>query len=181
MAWTPSESVLNTLDENVFFSTSIEYVDDLTSVTYPVTITSSETNTGVNILNNNISGSYLDIFPLYIMYRTPEGELPVVNRFSDINISKLHEMVSYRNTGAQTKVFTYTAEAKDGSTVIATNVYTITVNNNFDTGKNKLLDYIRYGKTQDQNTSGELVKWLGLGYVNFANNSSQNVEWRNNG
>jgi hypothetical protein len=149
MAWIPSSTDLGSVDENVSFSHSITYeeIDPilLTTVSYPVTITANETNpSSILVSGNTISGYYFDSFDYSITYRTEDGELPVVTKFSSIPISELHEMVSYKASLVSSKTFSYTAVAKNGSTIIATQVYTKTVTNNWTSGKNSLQQYVGY-------------------------------------
>jgi len=145
MAWDPVSSSLGSVDENVNISHSITYTDDLTLISYPVTITANEINPNtITVSGNSISGYYTDSFDNTITYRTEEGELPVVSKFSQIPISELHEMVSYKASTITSKTFSYTAVAKDGSTVIATQIYTKTVTNNWTSGKNSLQQYVEY-------------------------------------
>jgi len=145
MAWDPVSSSLGSVDENISISHSITYIDDLTSTSYPVTITANEINPDtITVSGNSISGYYTDSFDNTITYRTEDGELPVLSKFSQIPLSQLHEMVSYKASVITSKTFSYTAVAKDGSTVIATQVYTKTVTNNWTSGKNSLQEYVGY-------------------------------------
>ena len=145
MAWDPVSSSLGSVDENVSISHSITYTDDLTSISYPVTITANEINPStISVSGNSISGYYIDSFDNTITYRTEDGDLPVVTKFSQIPLSELHEMVSYKASVTNSKTFNYTAVAKDGSTVIASQVYSKTVTNNWTSGKNSLQEYVGY-------------------------------------
>jgi len=145
MAWDPVSSSLGSVDENVNISHTITYTDDLTLTSYPVTITANEINPNtITVSGNSISGYYTDSFDNTITYRTEDGELPVVSKFSQIPVSELHEMVSYKASTITSKTFNYTAVAKDGSTVIATQVYSKTVTNNWTSGKNSLQEYVGY-------------------------------------
>lgn len=149
MAWNPVSTDLGSVDENVNFSHTITYeeLDPLTElmVSYPVTITANETNpSSIVISGDTISGYYFDSFEYSITYRTGDGQLPVVSKFSQIPLSNLHEMVSYKASLVLSKTFSYTAVAKDGVAVKATQVYTKTVTNNWTTGKNSLQQYVGY-------------------------------------
>lgn len=145
MAWDPVSTSLGSVDESVSFSHSITYTDDLTLISYPVTVTANEINPAtVSVSGNSISGYYTDSFDNTITYRTEDGELPVVSKFSQIPVSDLHEMVSYKASVVTSKTFSYTAVAKDGSNIVATQVYTKTVTNNWTSGKNSLQEYVGY-------------------------------------
>lgn len=151
MPWIPSSTDLGSVDENVSFTHSITYTEIdpvlLTEVSYPVTIVANEVNpSSISISGNTLSGYYFDSFDYTITYRTEDGELPVVNKFSSIPVSNLHEMVSYKASMVTSKTFSYTATAKDGATVKATQVFTKTVTNNWTSGKNSLQQYVGYTK-----------------------------------
>jgi hypothetical protein len=118
-------------------------------VSYPVTITANETNpSSISISGDTISGFYFDSFDNLITYRTPEGTFPVVTKFNQIDITKLYEMISYKASTSQSRTFTYTATALNGSEIVATQVYTKTVTNDWTSGKNSLQEYVGYASSQ---------------------------------
>jgi hypothetical protein len=53
-------------------------------------------------------------------------------------------MISYKASTVLSKNFTYTATAKDGDTVIASQTYTKTVTNDWTEGKNNLQLFVGY-------------------------------------
>jgi hypothetical protein len=143
MPWTPSSTDLGSVLENVTFSHTITYteLDELTSLEtdYPVTITVSEVNPStITITGNTISGYYFDSFNNTIKYRTPDGQFPIVSKFSLIDTSNLYEMISYKASTERTKVFSYVATASNG----ATQTYTKTVTNDWTSGKNSLQSFV---------------------------------------
>lgn len=145
MAWVPSNANLGSVNENVNISHTITYTDDMTMVSYPVTITVNETNPNtITISANTISGYYQDSFNNTIKYRTPEGTFPVVAKFNEIDLSRLEEVISYKASTSTSKIFTYTATAKDGLTTVATQTYTKTVTNDWTSGKISLQTYVGY-------------------------------------
>ena len=145
MAWTPSETDLGSVNENVNISHSFTYVDDLDMTEYPVTITAVETNPATIIISgNSISGYYTDSFNNIITYRTQDGQFPVVSKFNQIDLNKLYQMISYKASTVLSKTFTYTATAKDGDTVVASQTYTKTVTNDWTEGKNSLQTFVGY-------------------------------------
>ncbi len=145
MAWTPSETDLGSVDENVNISHSFTYVDDLDMTEYPVTITAVQTNPATIVISgNSITGYYTDSFDNTITYRTEDGQFPVVTKFNEIDLDKLYQMISYKASTVLSKTFTYTATAKDGDTVVATETYTKTVTNNWTEGKNNLQTFVGY-------------------------------------
>jgi hypothetical protein len=145
MAWTPSETDLGSVNENVNISHSFTYVDDLDMTEYLVTVTAVETNPATIVISgNSITGYYTDSFDNTITYRTQDGQFPVVTKFNQIDLDKLYQMISYKASTVLSKTFTYTATAKDGDTVVATETYTKTVTNDWTEGKNNLQTFVGY-------------------------------------
>ena len=145
MAWTPSDTDLGSVNENVNISHSFTYIDDVDSTEYPVTVTAAETNPStISISENTLSGYYTDSFDNTITYRTQDGQFPVVTKFNQIDLDKLYQMISYKASTVTSKTFTYTATAKDGDTVVATETYTKTVTNDWTEGKNSLQTFVGY-------------------------------------
>jgi hypothetical protein len=147
--WNPVSSDLGSVNENVQFSHTVSYEAEdpltMTMVSYPVTITANEANpSSISISGDTISGFYFDSFDNTITYRTPEGTFPVVTKFNQIDITKLYEMISYKASTSQSRTFTYTATALNGSEIVATQVYTKTVTNDWTSGKNSLQEYVGY-------------------------------------
>jgi hypothetical protein len=148
MAWVPESTNLGSVNEIASFSHTITYTDDLTMTSYPVTITANEVNPStISIAGDTISGYYFDSFDNTITYRTPEGSFPVVTKFNQIDLDRLYEMVSYKASTVSSKTFTYTATAKDGATIIATQTYSKTVTNDWTSGKNSLQEYVGYASS----------------------------------
>jgi hypothetical protein len=147
--WSPESTDLGSVNENVSFSHTVSYTDELTMTSYPVTIAANEVNPNtISISGDTISGYYFDSFDNTITYRTPEGSFPVVTKFNQIDIDKLYEMVSYKASVVSSKTFTYTATAKDGDDIIATQVYSKTVTNDWTSGKNSLQEYVGYASSK---------------------------------
>lgn len=151
--WNPVSSDLGSVNENVQFSHTVSYEAEdpltMTMVSYPVTIIANEANpSSISISGDTISGFYFDSFDNTITYRTPEGTFPVVTKFNQIDITKLYEMISYKASTSQSRTFTYTATALNGSEIVATQVYTKTVTNDWTSGKNSLQEYVGYASSQ---------------------------------
>jgi hypothetical protein len=184
MAWTPSDTNLGSLLENNTFAYSIEYTDVL-GTPYPVTVSASEQIDSVTVRDNLIFGYFYDAFNNTIKYRTLDGELPVVTRFSDIQVNKLHEMVSYKASLERTRVYNFNAVAKDGEVVLDTKQFTITVNNDWTTGKNNLKMYISNSISlvpTDGNFDITVVKWFSDSSteLKFTNIDETEITWKNN-
>ena len=112
---------------------------------YPVTITVNEVNPAtISVSGNSITGYYVDSFDNVITYRTQDGQFPVVSKFNQIDLDKLYQMISYKASTVLSKTFTYTATAKDGDTVVATQTYSKTVTNDWTEGKNSLQTFVGY-------------------------------------
>ena len=145
MAWTPSETDLGSVNENVNISHTFTYVDDGDMTEYPVTVTAVETNpVTISVSGDSITGYYTDSFDNTITYRTESGEFPVVSKFSEIDLTQLDQMISYKASTVLSKIFTYTATAKDGDTVVASQTYTKTVTNDWTEGKTNLQTFVGY-------------------------------------
>lgn len=153
MPWNPGATDLGSINENVTFNHTVTYQEEdpvtMTMVSYPVTITANEVNpSSISIVGATISGYYFDSFDNLITYRTPEGTFPVVTKFSQIQIDNLYQMISYKASASQSKTFTYTATARNNlNVVIATQVYSKTVTNDWTSGKNSLQEYVRYASS----------------------------------
>jgi hypothetical protein len=152
MAWLPESTDLGSVNEIVSFSHTITYEEEdpitMTMVSYPVTITANDANPNtISISGGTLSGYYFDSFDNTITYRTPEGSFPVVTKFNQIDISKLYEMISYKASTVLSKTFTYTATAKDGDTIVATQTYSKTVTNDWTSGKTSLQEYVGYASS----------------------------------
>jgi hypothetical protein len=152
MAWLPESTDLGSVNEIVSFSHTITYEEEdpetMTMVSYPVTITVNQVNPNtISVSGGTLSGYYFDSFDNTITYRTPEGSFPVVTKFNQIDISKLYQMISYKASTVLSKTFTYTATAKDGETIVATQTYSKTVTNDWTSGKNSLQEYVGYASS----------------------------------
>jgi hypothetical protein len=150
--WNPPLFDLEPVDENVQFSHTVTYEaedpETMTMVSYPVTITANEVNpSSISISGDTISGFYFDSFDNLITYRTPQGTFPVVTKFNQIDINNLYQMISYKANTTQSKTFTYTATAMNEGVVVASQVYTKTVTNNWTSGKNSLQEYVGYASS----------------------------------
>lgn len=153
MAWLPESTDLGSVNENVTFSNTITYEQEdpgtMTMVSYPVTITVNQVNPNtISVSGGILSGYYFDSFNNTITYRTTEGAFPVVTKFNQINIDQLYEMISYKASTVSSKTFTYTATVNDGYGIIATQVYSKTVTNNWTSGKNSLQEYVGYASSK---------------------------------
>ena len=136
-----SEPNLGTYLELESFSETITAVDSETEEDYEIEIVPRETNPSTIIITNgitaSISGYYFDSFTNELQYRTSEDTFVTKKKFEQIDITKLSEMIYYKADTNRTKVFTYDLTA-GGETV----TYTITVQNDWTTGKNTLQEYV---------------------------------------
>jgi hypothetical protein len=152
MPWTPSSTDLGTVTENTNFSHSISFeeTDEMTleTVVYSVAVTALEENPNTVVISEDtISGYYYDSFNNLITYRTTEGTFPQVNKFEQIGLGNLYQMISYKASLERTKVFSYRADAYDPldpETIVASQTYTKTVQNDWTQGKNSLQTYVGY-------------------------------------
>jgi len=155
MAFTPVATDLGSVYENTNFSHAISYIDDILLTPLPVRITKIETNPSTIVTTSDtiatsftsvasISGYYFDSFSNTITYRTIDNQFIVVSKFSQIDLSKIYGIISYKASLTTSKVFTYKAEAIDPTTlsVVATQIYTKTALNDYNSGKNSLITYL---------------------------------------
>jgi hypothetical protein len=153
MPWNPVSADLGSVNENTTFSHTITYEEEdpvtLTMVSYPVTITANQVNpSSISIAGATLSGYYFDSFDNLITYRSIEGTFPVVTKFNQIQLDKLYGIISYKASTSQSKTFTYTATARNNlNAVIATQVYSKVVSNDWTSGKTSLQEYVGYGSS----------------------------------
>lgn len=146
MAFTPSETDLGTVTENVSFSHTITYLteEDPIEEATVVVVALEDNPSSINVFGNTLSGYYFDSFDNSITYRTPAGTFPVVEKFEQIDRDNLYQMISYKASTVRTKVFTYRADAIIDDEVVASQVYTKTVQNDWTNGKNSLQTFVGY-------------------------------------
>lgn len=190
MAFIPAATLLLTTDELKNFSFDITYEVEVTpppegggtgeptpTVVPVVTVEAVTPLPTVTVLNNGIAGYFKDSFNYSVNYIDSQQNDYSVNKFSQIDINKLHELYKYTPNMNRSVDYTYIATAKDSTTnaVIATQTYTITVTENWTTGKNELKKYLNYAKYyQDY-----VVSWLGAAGqpVVMVNNLGAQVLW----
>jgi hypothetical protein len=145
MSFVPAETDLGNVLENDSFSHTITYFTEEPIEEATVVIVPLQTNpSSISILGNTVSGYYFDSFDNTIMYRTPDGSFPVVQKFEQIDLDELYQMISYKASTVSTKIFTYRADAIIEGEVVASQVYTKTVENNWTSGKNSLQTFVGF-------------------------------------
>jgi len=172
MPFSPSTSSLNTLNEFKNLSHTITYVSS-GGISYPVTITASESNPTIVISGNTISGYYSDVFVGEIGYRTVDDQFITVDNWQDVedavNDGSLSEIYYYYADQAINYVYTYTASANN-----ETQIYTITVTNDWTYGRDQLLRYINPSQISGIiwiNNNGQTITWK--------NSAGNNITWAN--
>jgi hypothetical protein len=179
MPFSPSTTSLNTLNEFKNLSHTITYVSGGlpgatgAGVSYPVTITASESNPTINISGNIISGFYSDVFVGEIAYRTVDDQFITVTTWQAIedavNNGTLSEINYYYADTRVNYIYTYTA-ASNGET----QTYTITVTNDWTYGRDQLLRYVHPSQSTGIiwiNSSGQTITWK--------NTAGNTVTWTN--
>jgi len=175
MAFSPSSTQLNTLNELKNLSHSISYTDTsgATGATgfgtsYPVTVTTVLSNDTIVVSGNTISGYYSDCFDNEIHYRTVADKFVMVTKWSDILMAiadgVLSEVYYYKADTTTRIVYSYLATAGNG----ATQTYTINVDNDWVSGRNQVIKFTNLTKYQQE----ILTLWI--------NNNSDKVAWANN-
>lgn len=174
MRFEPVNTNLNSLDEFKNLFHKITYTGYVGSVAtnYPVTVTAVETNTTVNVSDDTISGYYSDSFDHDIHYRNKDDTFTTVHKFEQIDEEAMHGIYHYNADENRTKVYSYIASANGEQ-----KTYTITVTNNWSSGRNQLLKYSNPTKYQEKvcvwvNNNSTIVPW------NNTNNGT--VTWENN-
>jgi len=180
MSFYPLLTTLNTVHEGNNVSHTIVYVEDTTPTwgapgvgvstggqSYPVTITTDMPNSTVNTSGNTIVGYYTDAFTNQISYRATDESLITVTKWADIVMAianeTLLEVYHYHADPRSRIVYTYTAAANGH-----TQSYTINVDNDWLTGRNRLIKYVNLPRYQQK----ILVQWI--------NNNGDKVPWTNN-
>lgn len=166
MPFLPTNTLLNTLNEQKNFSHTITYTDAL-GVSYPVSITPSEINSTVLTSGGTISGNYTNVFDETIQYRTikqdpNDDEFKTVYNFNDVDINNDYEIYHYNASDVRSKTYTYIASANGQS-----QAYTIVVANDWSSGRNELIKYVNMSQ-YDEFT------------ISWTNNSGNTIVWKNN-
>lgn len=151
MPWTPEETLLGTHGELQNFSHAIQYYEagaagDPEAIPpvpagedtyYNVRITPQQVNPNTVIFTQGnpgiVSGFYKGIFNDSLTTRSETGVITTITTlgapegsvFEKVNRNGLSEVISFKADTTRSRTFTYLAEALDGETVIASQVYTI--------------------------------------------------------
>lgn len=172
MPFSPATTSLNTLNEFKNLSHTITYVSGL-GISYPVTITASESNPTILISGNTISGYYSDVFVGEVGYRTVDDEFVTVDNWQDVedaaNDGSLSEIYYYYADPRINYVYSYIASANG-----ETQTYTITVTNDWTYGRDQLLRYINPSQISGIvwiNNNGQTITWK--------NAAGNNITWTN--
>ena len=197
MGWEPALTQLNTVDEFNNISHTITYSETTIGIggsttTYDVVVTAIDPNGTISAAGNTISGFYSDSFTNDIQYRTQDNQFVNVRKWSEIDRSKISEVVYYKADTTRRKVYSYLARASNG----ATQTYTINVDNNWSSGRDSLLNEVNYTLTVTKpNTGytpnvdaadGETIQGFYPGKfkeitLTWVNNNKETVVWKNKG
>lgn len=175
MPFSPSLSVLNTLNEFKNLSHTITYVETIGGA-YPVTITTTMPNSTITISGNTISGYYSDSFENEISYRTVDDKFVTVNNWQSIVnaivTETLSEIYLYRADTRTRIVYSYLATANGN-----TQTYTINVDNDWTSGRNQLIKYTNLTRYQQE----ILVEWININTdkLPWVNQVIATVDWEN--
>jgi hypothetical protein len=144
--WTPELEELGSITENVNFSHEITYFygEGELGTLADVVITTNDNNSTVFVGGNSISGKYTDTFSSGITYKAKDKSFVTVDRFSNIPISNLEEVISFKASTEEYKVYNYTATAIVDNVVVATKTYTKTVVNDWTSGRDSLVQFVGY-------------------------------------
>jgi hypothetical protein len=184
MAFYPTETQLNTVNELKNISHNITYVETLGAsgiggsvISYPVIITTAMPNQTITIDNATIQGYYSDAFDNEISYRTVDDKFITVTHWIDIAYAIANETLSelyyYKADTTVRKIYSYTATASNGDT----QTYTVNVDNDWLSGRNQLIKYTNLDRYQQK----ILVEWINnnADKVNWLNNVVNVIDWEN--
>ena len=177
MPFEPASPLLGTTDEYTNVGYTITYatpivigVPNTGGTSYAVTITPLRTNGTISVSSNNISGYYSDSFTdQQLYYRNKDDTFTEVQKFSDIDLEKESEFVHYFADPSISTNYTYLAEANGES-----QIYTVTVMNNWTSGRNALVAHI--GSSYNINilktswSNGEFT-------VAWVNDNGNTIDW----
>jgi hypothetical protein len=175
-----------TLDEYQAFSHSLTYTDtDYPSNTYTVVVTPNQTNPDtVYISGNNISGYYTNVFDMFVKYKTKvapskiqPNEFITVKNFREIDLDKLEQVVEYKPDTTPSKNYTYTMNVYLGQTFVTSQVFTQTINNNWDLNKTLLLRYINSTAVPDEALFKQWINSINAAPVKWRSLENVIVQW----
>lgn len=176
MSFLPINTILGTTDEFKNISFTVTYTVTIggiggTTTSYPVTLTAINPNVTVSVSGNTITGYYSESFVNSIEYRTKDNQFVNVQKFNQIDKTELSEIIHYFANTNKSIDYQYLASANG-----QTQVYTVTVMNNWNTGRDELLSYVN--QTQYKlhtvtwiNINNEPIVWI--------DNSGKQLNWIN--
>lgn len=174
------------LDEYQAFSHSLTYTDtDYPSNSYTVVVVPNETNPEtVYVSGNNISGYYTNVFDMFVKYKTKvapskiqPNEYITVKNFREIDLDKLEQVVQYKPDTTPSKNYTYTMNVYLGQTLVTSQVFTQTINNNWDLNKTLLLRYINSTSVPDEALFKSWINSINSSIVKWRNTTNVVVQW----
>lgn len=166
----PANNILGQTDENRNVNYTITYTDAL-GVSYPVTLTAATPNNTIVVNGNNISGYYSESFYDVIYYRNKDDTFTTVNKFSEIDKTKISELIHYFADTTTDITYRYVASANGES-----KIYEVVVTNNWNAGRDNLLKYVN-----NEQFDISTLSWLNTGNtpLNWVNNYNNRLEWIN--
>jgi hypothetical protein len=174
------------LDEYQAFSHSLTYTDtDYPSNTYTVVVVPNETNPDtIYISGNNITGYYSNVFDMFVKYKTKtapssiqSNEFITVKNFREINVDKLEQVVQYKPDTTPSKNYTYTMNVYLNQTLVTSQVFTQTINNNWDLNKTLLLRYINSTAIPDEALFKQWINSINAAPVKWRSLENVIVQW----
>jgi hypothetical protein len=141
----PISTELGPTNENVSFSETITYVDNLQfpPINATVVLTALDNNPdSIVISGNTISGYYYDSFEKEVQYRTPDNRFITLDNFTDIDKTNLSEMIYYHPSLLYSRIYSYRADAYNNGNIIATKTYTMEVLQDWTSGMETLKEYV---------------------------------------
>ena len=186
MGWSPSNTLLGTVNEQEDIDFNITYTNELTNQIEPVTITANVSDPTISLLPGRITGQYTEVFDNIIRYRTISDELVSVRKWNDIDRDEYYGIYYYQADPIRSKTYTYTAESETSS-----QTYTVAIENDWSLAQSTLSEYaaIKPPKAGTITTlppppviiPGEIVIWINSSGnpVQWINTFKQELDWKN--
>jgi len=186
MGWSPSNTLLGTVNEQENIDFNISYINELTNEVEPVIITASVSDPTISLLPGRITGQYTDVFNNIIRYRTIYNVLVFTRRLNDIDRDEYYGIYYYQADPVGSKTYTYTAQSETSS-----QTYTVVIENDWSLALSTLSEYAAIEPPKAGTIialpppptiiPGEVVVWTNSSGnpVPWINTLKQELDWKN--
>lgn len=186
MGWSPSNTLLGTVNEQEDVDFNISYTNELTNEVEPVIITASASDPTISLLPGRITGQYTDVFDNIIKYRTINDRLIEVDRWEDIDRNTYYGIYYYQADSTGSKTYTYTA-----TSITSSKTYTVVIENDWSLALSTVAQYAAIEPPKTGSIialppppviiPGEVVVWVNSNNTTVAwlNTLKQTLPWKN--